>query len=234
MEKRQAQSFEPAAACINEIGADCVVVTGDITHSGRRREFAVARAFFARLNAPIIGCPGNHDAPVFNPLLRVLSPISRYEALGLLSRWDSQCGEVSVRAFNSARAVQARWDWSQGVYAQRDIEKVARSFPESAMHRLLACHHPPHAAPGTAMKVGTLDAEQALWGLNGDHVLLCGHLHASAEFRAFERPHLQVYTAPTLGSARARRHARVSCVALCRNAWRPRLGLEGGDYQAEV
>jgi hypothetical protein len=42
------------------------------------------------------------------------------------------------------------------------------------------------------MKVETLDARQALSSPNGDHVLLCGHLHATAEFRASERPHLQV------------------------------------------
>lgn len=199
--------LEPAAACINALGADCIVVTGDITHSGRRREFAAARTFFASLSAPIVGCPGNHDAPVFNPLLRVLSPFSRFDALGLLSRWDSLCGEVSVRAFNSARAVQARWDWSQGVYSQDQIQALAESFPKYAKHRVLACHHPPQAAPGTTMNVATLNADAALLHLSGDHLLLCGHLHASADYHAFGRLHLKVSTAPTLASARGRGQA---------------------------
>lgn len=201
------RKLEPAAAAINAICADCIVVTGDVTHSGRSREFAVARDFFASLNAPIVGAPGNHDAPVFNPLLRALSPFSRFEALGLLWRWDSSCGAVSVRAFNSARAVQARWDWSQGAYAQDQVEALVDSFPDAAKYRVFACHHPPHAAPGTIMNVTTLGAEAALSRLDQEHILLCGHLHASADFIAFGRPHLRVSTAPTLASARERGQA---------------------------
>jgi predicted phosphodiesterase len=196
--------LKPARDAINAIGADCVVVTGDITHHGRRSEFAAARAFIDGLVAPVVGCPGNHDVPVFNPLLRALTPFSRFDALNLMSRWDSRCGKVSIRAFNSARAVQARLDWSQGVYLKEEMKALSASFPERAAYRVLACHHPPHGAPGTTMTVATLGAEAALSHLDGDHVLLCGHLHARSDFPAFGRRNVLVSTAPTLASARMR------------------------------
>lgn len=113
--------LDRARDAINSQGCDVVVATRDITHSGRRREYAVARRFFAALNAPVVGCPGNHDAPVFDPVVRLFSPFSRFEGLGLASRWDSKCGLVSIRSFNSARAVQLRWDWSQGAYVRQDF-----------------------------------------------------------------------------------------------------------------
>lgn len=193
-----------AIAAINALQPDCVVVTGDIAHSGRRREFETAAAFLGALKSPVVGAPGNHDAPVFNPLLRALAPFARFEALGLRKTWDSQCCLVSVRAFNSARAIQARPDWSQGVYGADDIFALSASFHERARYRLIACHHPPHAPAPSPLLVKTLGAEQALSLLVGHHVLLCGHLHRSADYLAFGRAHLEVSTAPTLASSRER------------------------------
>jgi 3',5'-cyclic AMP phosphodiesterase CpdA len=196
--------FESAAAAINALRPDCIVVTGDVTHSGRRREFQIAASFFAALNAPIVGAPGNHDAPVFNPLARALAPFARFSGLGLLEGWDSSCGLVGVRAYNSARAVQTRLDWSQGVYAGADIHALSLSFNPRSRHRIIACHHPPHAPASSPLPVETRGAEAALSLLSDRYLFLCGHLHSSADFLAFGRPHLEVSTAPTLASSRER------------------------------
>ena len=40
-----------------------VAVTGDLTMRARRREFAAANAWIARLTAPVTVEPGNHDLP---------------------------------------------------------------------------------------------------------------------------------------------------------------------------
>ena len=194
----------PALDAINGLSPDCIVVTGDITHSGRRREFQTAAAFFAAIKAPIVGAPGNHDAPVFDPLQRVFAPFARYEALGLRQAWDSECGLVGVRAFNSARAVQTRADWSQGVYCRTELHSLSLSFDAKTRHRLIACHHPPHAPRHALMRIETRGAEAALAALSEPHLLLCGHLHRSADFSAFGRSHIEVSTAPTLASLRER------------------------------
>ncbi len=199
--------LDRARDALNSLGCDVVVATGDITHSGRRREYAAARRFFAGLNAPVVGCPGNHDAPVFDPVARVVAPFARFDDLGLQSRWDSECGLVSVRSLNSARAIQARWDWSQGAYRKRDFVNLSNSFADEARFRIIACHHPPHGPLQKRMAISTTGVARALPLLVGQHVFLCGHLHHAADFAVEGRPHLRVMTAPTLTSKRERGEA---------------------------
>lgn len=199
--------LDQARDAINSLGCDVVVATGDITHGGRRREFDVARRFFEALAAPVVGCPGNHDAPVFNPVARLLSPFSRFDGLALASSWDSKCGLVSIRSLNSARAVQLRRDWSQGAYRRRDFAALRDGFASHAKFRIIACHHPPHAPPHGRMAVSTRGLARALPLLDGAHLFLCGHLHQAGDFSVDCLPHLRVVTAPTLASKRERGEA---------------------------
>lgn len=194
--------LDRARDAINRANPDVVVVTGDITHSGRRREYIVAKRFFASLRAPIVGCPGNHDAPVFDLVARIWTPFQRFQQLGLASAWDSSCGTVSIRALNSARAIQGRLDWSQGVYNSQDF--AVFSFAPTASHRIIACHHPPHAPSPARMSIATRGLSAALPMLRGEHLFLCGHLHHSADYRVTGFAHLRVITAPTLTSPRER------------------------------
>jgi len=59
---------------------DAVLVTGDITQSGRRREFAAAQAWLAGIGAPLLCTPGNHDTPYWDLLARLAWPFRRYAA----------------------------------------------------------------------------------------------------------------------------------------------------------
>lgn len=196
-----------AAAAINRLRPDCIVVTGDLTHNGSRRDYRLARAFLETLNAPVVGCCGNHDAPVFSPLARIWSPHARFDRLALLASWDSSDRRVGVRAFKSARALQARPYWSQGVYRPTEIAALVASFAPDAAHRLIVCHHPPHAPPGLPMRIHTLRARESISAVRGRLLMLCGHVHAARCYTAFGRDNLIVSTAPTLGSARLREEA---------------------------
>jgi 3',5'-cyclic AMP phosphodiesterase CpdA len=200
----EGRSFEAAIKAINAIRPDCVIVSGDVTHGGRRAQFAAAMKMFDRIAVPLVGCPGNHDAPVFSWHKRALSPFARFNNLQLANAWDSACGLVSVRAINSARGLQARWDWSQGVYDPAAFAAAQRSFAHGARWRIIACHHPPHAPPSVAMRLKTRRAREAIARLHGAYTFLCGHVHARREFTAFDRPDIDVVTAPSLGSPRAR------------------------------
>lgn len=199
--------LDRALDAINSIGCDVVVATGDITHNGRHREYKVAQRFFAALNAPVVGCPGNHDAPVFDPVARLLFPFSRFDGLGLASWWESRCGLVSVRSLNSARGVQARRDWSQGVYRRGDFAALSDSFSPDAKFRIIACHHPPRTPPRERMALSTRGLGRTLPLFGGAHLFLCGHLHHAADFVVDGFPHLRVMTAPTLTSKRERGEA---------------------------
>lgn len=45
---------------------DLVVLSGDFTQVGSKREFKMARDFIARITAPVFTVPGNHDISRFN------------------------------------------------------------------------------------------------------------------------------------------------------------------------
>ncbi len=48
----------------NHTAIDLVVVTGDVTDHGRPEQYRVAAESLARLDVPVVACPGNHDATV--------------------------------------------------------------------------------------------------------------------------------------------------------------------------
>lgn len=198
------ERLDRACDAINSANADIIVVTGDITQSGRRREYAIAQHFFAALRAPVLACPGNHDAPVFDPVARASRPFERFRQLGLASVWDSGCGTVSIRSLNSACAIQGRLDWSQGLYRCEDFAGLAASFAPGAQYRIIACHHPPHAPSPARMPITTRGLTRALPLLKGQHLFLCGHLHHGADYGVIGFPNLRVMTAPTLTSTRER------------------------------
>jgi 3',5'-cyclic AMP phosphodiesterase CpdA len=199
------RALEAALAALNTLRPDCIVATGDITQAGRRREFAAAALWFAQLQAPVVGCPGNHDAPVFALHRRFTTPFSRFRALGLGSYWVDPEGRASVSSFNSARALQWRPDWSQGVYAPRDVARAiavgARSAPQG--WRIVACHHPPATPAGSPIAArtrrGALGA--AMLSDAPRTILLSGHVHG---FSLQQRGEALFITAPSLASSRDR------------------------------
>jgi hypothetical protein len=135
----------------------------------------------------------------------MFAPFRRFEALGLASSWTDEGGRVSVQSFNSARAVQSRWDWSQGVHAQKDVEDAMARAHAGAPRgwRLLACHHPPDTPSQARLSVSTRHGVRTLESLHQAErtLLLCGHVHR------FTRTAIgvgEIITAPTLASSRVR------------------------------
>ncbi|MEE4212107.1 MAG: metallophosphoesterase, partial [Parvularcula sp.] len=60
---------------------DHVLVTGDLTQSGKKSEFEAARSWFDSLNLSATAIPGNHDTPVVNLISRFFQPWNRFEAI---------------------------------------------------------------------------------------------------------------------------------------------------------
>src|SRR4051812_13096047 len=58
---------------------DLLLVTGDITQSGRRREFEAARAWLSTVRTPRVCTPGNHDTPYWDLVARLAWPFARYQ-----------------------------------------------------------------------------------------------------------------------------------------------------------
>jgi 3',5'-cyclic AMP phosphodiesterase CpdA len=200
-------ALERARAALTALAPDCIVATGDITQAGRRSEFAAAAAWFATLPAPLVACPGNHDAPVYSVVTRMVRPYQRFQDLGLGTQWAAHDGGAAVVAWNSARAVQARLDWSQGVHREREVGEALAQLRALAPQGwgVLACHHPPGPPDGAPIRVATRFSDRTRTALSSTEktLMLCGHVHHySVEIVGGAR----IVTAPTLSSSRARRH----------------------------
>lgn len=165
---------------------DAIVVAGDITQSGRRREFEAARRWLDGLELEAIVAPGNHDTPVHHFPERVLAPFERYarhigkhDAVGRVIELAG--GRVRVAAINTARGIQGRLNWADGVIDLGDLEDTLSCLgegPESAW-RILVCHHPLREPSHSRISVDTRRGGQALQRCAAAHVdaILTGHVH---------------------------------------------------------
>lgn len=185
------------------LAPDVLVVTGDLTEAGRRRQFRAVADWFARCPVPVVACPGNHDVPVFDLGGRVLAPWRQYEGLGLPDCW--QAPGIAIQAFTSALGLQGRPDWSQGRYGTRFAGAVTRlGPPQPGSWQLLACHHPPFSLVGARVRADTGQTGLLPDLLDGraQTLLLCGHLHQARLVRLTGGARLVV--APSAASRRQR------------------------------
>jgi 3',5'-cyclic AMP phosphodiesterase CpdA len=165
---------------------DAVVVSGDLTQVGARREFEAARDWLRKIDGIAICTPGNHDTPVLDMRARVFSPFGRYhrylsefDAVDHLTELDG--GRIRIAAINTARGVQARRNWADGVVDMGDLDAALSLLAggEPDAWRLLVCHHP-LAKPGhSRINVETLRGHEALKRAAASKVdaILTGHIH---------------------------------------------------------
>ena len=128
--------------------------------------------------------PGNHDTPYAGLIERALSPFARYEHY-FGSPWSSafEGHDLAARAFNSARGMQFRTNWSKGAV---DLEHVEHTVSDlrlcrPASLRVAVCHHPLMEMIGGPMtgKVRGGRAACEVLANAGVDLVLTGHVHAA-------------------------------------------------------
>ena len=170
----------------SRIEPDAVVVSGDLTQTGAKHEFEAARDWLRTIKGRPIVTPGNHDTPVLDMTARVFAPFDRYhrylgefDAVDRLVELDQ--GRIRIAAINTARGVQARRNWADGVVDMEDLEAalglLAAGAPEA--WRLLVCHHPLVEPGHSRIGVDTLRGAAALQRAAASKVdaILTGHIH---------------------------------------------------------
>lgn len=171
-------AVEALVSDLDALAPSLVAVSGDLTQRARPAEFAAARAFLARLAAPRLVVPGNHDVPLFDVLRRFLAPLERYRAFvsgELEPVWADE--EVLAVGLNTARSLT----WKAGRVSHAQVELLRQRFCGTGSGRLhvLVAHHPfaatPHA-PGER-PVGRAAAAFAALATCGLDLVLSGHLH---------------------------------------------------------
>lgn len=171
--------LDAAAEQIARSGADAVIVSGDLTQSGRRREFSAARDWLQALGLRCACTPGNHDTPMFQLHHRVVRPFARYRDNLSDFSFPLCLGDVQVDGLNTARGWQARHNWAEGSVDLDDLDAILRANA-SAGTRILACHHPFISPTDAPLRTATRRGRRASARLAASpvQVLLTGHVHA--------------------------------------------------------
>ncbi|SDE48693.1 metallophosphoesterase family protein [Rhodospira trueperi] len=210
-------------ADVAAVAPDLVVVSGDLTQRGRRREFRAARAFLDRLARPLLVVPGNHDVPAFNLASRFLHPYRRFTRHITADLFPLVADtEMAVLGLNTARRAVRHWNWALGSVNRRQLARAAADLADfgSDRIRVVVMHHPAVLPPGHRHGPMLFHAARALGAFADSRVdlVLSGHLH---------RAHAAVASVPT---ARGSAPAWPMVVAQAGSATSVRLRDEANGY----
>lgn len=173
----RAELVDPLLDRLNAARPDLVVVTGDVTHRARSRQYDQAAAFLSRIEAPVMVIPGNHDVPLYNLPMRFLAPWRGFRrAMGPTLPPARQIGKVRVLPLNSANPFAVQ----RGIIRNRELGRLEEDLDPGSVN-IVALHHPlEHLAE--VNKDLTLRAPETLARLAraGAHIALSGHLHVWA------------------------------------------------------
>jgi 3',5'-cyclic AMP phosphodiesterase CpdA len=171
--------LEPLVASVSSVAPDVVVVSGDLTQRARSAQFRDAKAFLARLPAPQVVVPGNHDVPMFNVFDRFVRPLAKYRRHIETSLTPSYIdGELAVLGINTARSLVVK----NGRVNTEQIAQLRRSL--SALHdevvKVVVTHHPFDTAEADPDDlVGRATLAMQMFAQCRVDLLLAGHMHLS-------------------------------------------------------
>lgn len=174
---------------VQRLNPSALLVAGDITQNGIRREFAAARTWFDSLKTKVITTPGNHDTPAVHlphhlPR-RIASPFSYYDRYfgDLDGAIPTVLGDglMQVVSLNTARGIQGRINWANGVIRLEDLNTALTLLKEGRPDawRILLCHHPMREPGHSEISVDTRRGGVGLQRCRaaGVDVVLSGHVH---------------------------------------------------------
>lgn len=157
-----------------------VVVSGDLTQRARRAQFAAARDYLRRFDAPVLVTPGNHDVPLYRVVERLFRPFGNYRRY-IREKLDST-HRVEGATFVCLRSAR-RFVISNGRLGRRQLEFAERAFagaPPGDLRVVLTHHHlapPPDFEGGNVMPRARRAIEAFTW-MEVD-LILAGHMHRS-------------------------------------------------------
>lgn len=199
---------------IEELEPDLVVVSGDLTQRARKKQFAEARDFLAKLSYPQIIVPGNHDVPLYNIFKRFFEPLDNYKEF--ISR--DLCPffvdeEVAVVGINTARSLT----FKGGRVNDEQVEEIRKRLDplDENLMKIVVTHHP-FDLPGGFDEddiVGRAEMVMPKIAECGADIFLSGHLHVSSITNSAHRYRLDngrsalVIQAGTAASTRGRGEA---------------------------
>lgn len=162
------------------LGADAVVVSGDLTQRARPTQFEAARIFIDQLpDVPKLIVPGNHDVSLHRLWERWFYPYALYQH-HIDERLDLaiQVGDVRLVGLNSTSPRRAI---SNGRIHKTQLEFCVKSFADvpTSTARIVVAHHHFTPAPDYLHDETMPKAKRAMATFQklGIEMLMGGHLH---------------------------------------------------------
>ncbi len=156
-----------------------VAVSGDLTQRAKREQFEACRAFLARVPAPAVVVPGNHDVPLYDVFHRLTDPLGRYRRY---FADDLEPGyrddDIVVVGVNTAHGLTGKG----GRITREQAEHVrARVSDAGDRWRVVVAHHPFVLPRGDQEDDEVRGADVALGIFREARVelVLTGHLHVA-------------------------------------------------------
>ena len=173
-------TVEPLIRAVRELDPHLVAISGDLTQRAKVEQFKEARAFLDALPGPQIVVPGNHDVPLFNPVLRLSRPLDRFKRYitkDLAPTFIDD--EIAVLGVNTTRRLVKKG----GRVNSQQMKGVHQRFCEVGDRKLkiIVTHHPFDLPKGFSAGdlVGRARMAMQYFATCGVDVFLAGHLHLS-------------------------------------------------------
>jgi 3',5'-cyclic AMP phosphodiesterase CpdA len=201
-------------ALLPGLDPEILVVTGDLTHRGRRAELERARELLESLGLPLLAVPGNHDIPYVFPT-RFTRTREEWDRVFGTTEPVYISGRLAVVGLNSVRP----WRQQGGALESSQLKRLVPKL-ESAQAgalRTAALHHHLAAPPWRAAHkrpVRRRDLVLQSLASAGVELVLSGHVHQSAvaerrEFEVVEQDQrASIVLATAAGFGRPRPHRR--------------------------
>ena len=188
--------LEPLLATIATVAPDVVVVSGDLTQRARSAEFREARDFLARISAPMVVVPGNHDVPLYRVWERFLSPLGKFTRhFGRDLEPSFVDAEIAVIGINTARSLT----FKNGRINEEQMAAIHRLLDPLGGHvvKIVVTHHPFDLPDdtGDAKLVGRASEAMEVFARCGVDLLLAGHFHTSQAGDTSKRHEIDGYSA---------------------------------------
>jgi Icc protein len=180
---------------LNELAADAVICSGDLTNEGYRQEFKNWTAYAERIQAPIYTVPGNHDARNVGYL--------HFEELVGDRHWTVDVQGVRIVGVDSSEP-----DLNEGQVGRERYKWLREQFDVDADLKVFVLHHHLLPIPGTGRERSmVMDAGDLLEELisSGVQIVLSGHKHVPYVWRL---ENLYVANAGTVASLRLRGYTK--------------------------
>lgn len=170
------------------LAPEILVVTGDLTHRGRREELESARALIDSLELQLLAVPGNHDIPYVLPT-RFTRTSDEWERVFGTAEPVYTSSALAIVGVNSVRP----WRQQGGALVQSQLDALTSNLeraPAGAL-RTVALHHHLAAPPWRAAHKRPLrrrDLVLRRLASAGAELVLSGHVHQGSvtEHREFE------------------------------------------------